>query len=113
MLSRLVSARALAGARPRVPVPRRNCATVAAPSAPAASAEKLPPDDRPFVVRHKWAILFTAAFGSWVSSSSAHATGIAPKPREAARRDPTARLVLATDLHARHGQPDAATSGWP
>lgn len=47
---------------------RRNSTTVAAPSAPtpAASTEKLPPDDRPFVIRYKWAILVTTAFGSWI-----------------------------------------------
>jgi len=68
MLSRLVAARALASARPRVPVLRRNSTTVAAPSAPTptASTEKLPPDDRPFVIRYKWAILLTTAFGSWI-----------------------------------------------
>ena len=72
MLSRLVAVRSLAGARPRVPVLRRNSTTVAAPSAPTptASTEKLPPDDRPFVIRYKWAILLTTAFGSWVSSSA-------------------------------------------
>ena len=64
-LARLVGARSFGRAQPRVPQLRRNSTTVAAP---LPVAPTVPPDDRPFVLRHKWVILISTAFGSWVRS---------------------------------------------
>ena len=41
-------------------------ATAAKPMAAAGSAARAPPDDRPFLIRHKWMILISSVLSTWI-----------------------------------------------
>ena len=83
---------------------RRGCAAVATAARAEVSAAATGglPDDRPFLVRHKWAILISTAFGSWVR----------PAP-QAAKHRPFLKCSSShlADLHTCHAEPDSQASG--